>query len=442
MSDKRINFFKQVFIKKDEEDSSIKLGNYSNRNKTENQIKYWKDAYNQYKKKNFLSAAKNFLLFLKDPKFDNTAFEKTKNKINYYFYQGSKKISGYIDEKIIYAYSDIVVIHSDKHIVAERLLKINYGLKFCKFSLDKDKVVCELFLHTPNSNPSTLFYALREIALTSDRYDDVLMMDFLKLSHINNSHVLDLQKNELDIKISYFKKWTTQVLKDLNNYDPGKFTNARSFLILSYLYKIIHLLSPEGELLENIKKTINIFYNEQFDIDSEKNTKIVKLINSISEKDDKTLSKSFYFAYSTFSTVPPSEPRDVINFIKKEINKINWYENNKHNEISIAVTDYIIGYCCYNFGNEQLIDELFKIYWKTMYNDFFNDLKIKQVPVEKNRINYFILNNSINSVNWIAKKTYPNFNFNIKHLNIVNTYEFAKSFIYEFINLNFYKSNN
>ncbi|MBN2662182.1 MAG: hypothetical protein JXR68_00915, partial [Bacteroidales bacterium] len=428
MSKKNFNFFNQVFNKKNEEGPSIKLGKYSNRNKTLDQLNYWEDTYELYKKKEYLKAAEKFFMFIKDPVIKNVTYVNVDKKINFKFYQGSKQIIGYITPKILYAFSDVIIIHKDTHLIAEKLLKINYNLKFCKFSLEKNKVICEIFLHTANSNPTTLYYALREIAITTDRYDDVLMMHFTNLEHINNSHIIPLPEEELNIKTTYFKNWTTELLNNLDNYDAAKFVGARAFLMLSYLYKISYLLSPEGELLEKIKKTINIFYNNKSNIDIEKNAKVYNFIKEISEENIDNLKKSFYTVFSTFSLVPPTTHNEIIKFIKKEINKINWYEDNKHKEMSSALTDYIIGYCCYNFGNEPIIDELFKIYWKVMHSDFFNELKVKNVPVEKNRINYFVLNNSINTINWVAKKTYPKFNFNVKHLSIVNIHEFAKSF--------------
>jgi len=439
MPKRKINFFNQVFNKKKEDETTIKLGKYSDRNKSLEQLNWWAESIEFYDNNEYLKSAEKFFLFVKNPDLNNLNFTKKDEKIDFNFFQGSKKISGYINNEKLYASSDIATVEENISKIAESLLKINYDLKFCKFSLDKNKIVCELMLHSSHSNPFTLYYALREIAITSDKYDDSLMIDFNNLKPINNSHITSLDKNELDTKIIFFKNITKELIETLYEYDSVKFAGARAFLMLAYIYKITYLLSPEGILLEKINYIIAVFYQNDDDIDIEKNAKIYKHIKELSEISEEQLKNSFYFVSSTFPVVPPSEPEQVTTFLKKEIDKIHWYDDNGHKKVAIAITDYIIGYSCYHLGNEPIIDELFKIYWEIMDYKYFETLKIKHIPVEKNKISYFVLNNRINTINWIAKKSYSDFLFNIKHLNIDSNQQFAKSFIYEFINLNFSK---
>lgn len=437
MAKNKFNFFNQVFQKKKKDNFHIQFGKFSDRNKTTEQLKYWKESLDLYSQKDYLRSAEKFFLFIKEDKYDNVNFEIKNKKIEFNFYQGSKQIKGLIDNEKIIASAEIIILNNKNFELEKAILETNYNLKFCKFSINKKRVFCELYLYTKNTNPISLYYALREIAIISDQYDDILMIDFNNVSPINISHITPLTEEELNTKIIFFRKWTSDLFNNIKKYEVSKYSGARAFLMLGYLYKIMYLLNPEGELLENLKKIINFYYSSSTEVEIEKNAKMYEKILKISELSDEELKNSFYFVYSTFPDVPPTEPFEVISFLKQEVDKIHWYEDKNHNDIVLAITDYAVGYACYHFGNEPLINELFEIYWEVMYSDFYKALKIKNIPVEKNRISFFVFTNRINSVNMVAKNLYPNFLFNIKHINIANFSQFAQSFIYEILNLNF-----
>ncbi len=442
MSKKRIKFFNQVFHKNRTEEYPFRLGKYSDRNKSVEQLNAWTNSLELFEKNNYLEAIENFFEFLKDPKVENLTYVKKNDKIEFYFYQGSKQIKGIANAETICVFSDIVIFEKLDNSFAERLLSLNYNLKFCKFSVKENKIICELTLYSQMCNPTTLYYALRELAITADRYDDLLFMLYRNITPVNVSHIKQLPEKELGVKLKYFKKWTKELLNNLSNLDALKYANGRSFLMIGYLYKIYYLLSPEGELLEIIRGVVNDFHNPEVASDLERNAKVYKKIVKLSEYSDERLAKSLYSVYAVFPTVPPSEPQKIINFINKEVGKIDWYEDNNHLEIALSVTDYIIGYSSYHFDNEPVMVELYNVYWEVMYSDFFKEMGAKHLSVEKERIIYYILNNKFNSINLVAKKYYKKFNFNIKHLNIANELQFAVSFIYELINLNFEKSDD
>ncbi len=439
MAKKNVSFFNQFFTKKRKEDLNINLGKYSDRNKTLKQLKYWSECIDLYDEKKYIESAEKFFLFVKSPKIENLSFIKKESKIVFEFYQGSKKINGFYTKKQIYVSSDIVKTKNNNAKLAKKLLNINYELKFCHFSAKKNTIICELNLITSHTNPITLYYALRELAISADRYDDIISIDFKEVTPVNISHIIPLKKNELLTKIKYFRSWSEELFDYLKSLEPAKFIGARAFMMMSYIFRIFYLLSPEGKMLEKIKNIYKKFYTGK-KLEIERNAEVFNEIKKLSNLTDEEIKDSLYFVYSTFPVVPPTQPIVLQEFVKKEIDKIHWYEDNNYKKTAIAVTDYIIGYAYYNFGNEAVIDELFQIYWEVINSDFFNDLNIPNVPVEKNRISYFVLNQRFNSINLAAKKEYPKFYFNLKHLNLSSKQEFAKSFIYEILNLNFKKS--
>lgn len=439
MSSGFFNFFNLVFTKDRLNRPDIQLGKYSDRNKSIEQLQCWKNSLILYKEKKFFLAIENFFKYVKDPEIENLIYELVDDKIEFKFFQGSKQIFGKCDSKLFSAYSEIIKYDDLSVELLEFILKKNHILKFSKFVIHENNktIRLDVELRTAHSSPITLYSALREIAIIADKYDDLFITQFSGLQSINIGHIKPLDDKLIEIKLKYFRKWLKETKESLNKYEAVKFVGARSFLLLTFIYKIHFLLSPEGELLNEINKMNEIFYLDKYKTDFEKNALISKKIDSLENWSDEKLKKSFYFVYATFPIAPPIEPTEIIKFATNEIDKIHWYADNDYKDVAKAIAEYIVGYSCYNFGAIPVIREIFAVFWEILYHEYFTELGFKNIPYDKKNINYVQLNQLFNKINTIAQKQYPNFNFNIKHLNIMNINEFAMSYIYELINCDF-----
>ena len=433
-----LNFFNQVFVKKKGAEPLIQFGHYSDRNKTVEQIRLWKKSLTSYKSREFFEAIDCFFKYIKDPELDNLFYELKENTFTFNFFQGSKRIFGTIDENIIYAYSDVLIYSELSDSFMQYILELNHKLKFSKFLISENNLLkIELKLETKFTNPISLYSALREIAIIADEYDDLLTQKYSFLKSINTKHVESLPADEINVKIKYYRKWITETLKSVEKYNAVKFVGARSFLLLHLIYKLHFLLSPEGELLQEIYNAHRIFYKNTDITDFEKNAIIIRIIKKLSNWSDEEIKKSLYFVYSTFPISPPVDFHKVIDFASNEIDKIHWYDDNEHKDVARAVAEYIVGYACFNFGMLPIMSEIFYVFWETLYHEYFSELNFKNIPVINNSIDYNFLNQGFNSLNSMSNNNFPKLNFNIKHLNIVGFSEFAISYIYEFINLDF-----
>ncbi|MBN2891744.1 MAG: hypothetical protein JXL97_07745 [Bacteroidales bacterium] len=433
------NFFNQIFIKKQGDGPYIQFGKYSDRNKTVEQLQYWKNSFILFNEKKYFIALENFFKYVKDPEIENLSYELKDEKIHFKFFQGSKQVFGVADSKKIYAYSEIVKFDNLTDDFLKFVLESNHNLKFSKFSIDSKSNVLKLELNliTNFSNPITLYSALREIGIKADEYDDKLIFKFPGLESINIGHIKPLSDYDIKIKIQYLRNWVEESLKIIEKYDSVKFVGARSFIILALIYRIYFLLSPEGELLQEINRMHDIFYADNNKTDFERNVLIIRKLELLLTWSDERIQNSLYFVYSTFPVAPPVEPEVIIKFAQSEINKIHWYFDNEHKDIAIAIAEYIIGYASYNFGALPIISDIFAVFWEILHHKFFIDLKFSNIPYEKNNINYLLLNQIFNKINTLGQKNYPNLNFNIKHLNLANNNEFLMSYIYEFVNCDF-----
>lgn len=431
----KIKFHKRSFFKNQLKEKNLSFGRFSDRDKSDEQLMYLQEADNLYSKAEYIDAIEKILMFISDEKTQNVAFEKGK-ELKFEIKQGSKKITGITKAGILKAYAELLSFSEDNIDLYLNLLEQNHNLKFTKFLIKKNTVYAEINLFVENCSNEVLYYALRELCIIADKFDDYLEIKFKNLTPLNKSHILEMPDKEFETKTSYIKKWITDGLKESEKVDNVSMSGAKSFILLSSIYKIFYLVVPEGEL-NDILSEVEKFFFESTKTPVEKNKRIEEILREISNWDKLRFRKSLYKVAKTFPEKMPSKTTDTLNFIKQEIEKIYWYETNGYIKISMSILDYIAGYIDYNFGNIPILNDMFLIYWEIMYKQYFYDLGIKKLPYERNYISYFLLNKSLWTINASAAETYPDFFFNIKHLDLTDNYRFAKSFFQEILNTNF-----
>ncbi len=429
-----MNFFNRFFKQKSIKIHRLDLGKYSYANKTQQQIEHWKKAEEFYEKKMLLKAFEHFFYYLKDDDNQDFKLQINQKQINFEFPQGSKKIYGYIDEKKIKAWADVVkyINKIDVHTL-EEFLKLNYKLKFSKFVKTASSIRLISEFSTSTTHPITLYRTLREIAVTADSIDDILVEKHSNFQEINLAKITPLPEQEKKIKISYIRTWIKQALSYIKKLDKKKFAPAIAFILLNTIYKIYYLTSPEGVLLNELKELDQIYHTTDKTIE-EKNRIIADRLTKIYKLSEDQLTKSLYYVKATFPYLPPTPTKKIIEFAKKEINKSHWYHDNGYKYIAGTICEYIIGYANFHFGLETITNDLFNVFWIVMNYQYFKDLGIQTNFILNGKINYFAIHNIIRKITINAKKIYPKFVFNTKHLALTNLQDFASSFIYEFIN--------
>jgi hypothetical protein len=436
MSQVFFSFFNNIFTKKRTDFSKIQFGKYNDNFKTYEQIEQFKLSIKEFENKNYLKSAEYFLFFVRDEEIKNLNFDVKTNKITFTFFQGSKHFDGQINENNVFITCEIIKIKKDNTKLYDFILRKNYEMKFSKFVLDNDILSLQLNLFIKYYNPIFLYNAFREVAVVADEIDDILENDFIDIEPINVSHINELSENEFNIKLNYFKNSYSNLKSELEKNDEINFSGARTFLIMSFVYKIHYLLSPEGSLLKVLNK-IHTEFNKNDSNSKELNNKLLTLLFQLDNFTENDFKKSFIRIISTFPVVPPIKPLVIKDFIKSEIDKIHWYQDNQKKEIANSILEFIVGYCCYSFGFEPLVQELFEFFWQIIECKYFADLGIKTNYEDKKGLNFMTISQKINLLNSIYQKSYPKFYFNIKHLNLDSKYLFANTFLNDFINFDF-----
>lgn len=431
------NFFSSISTKEDIENPKIQFGKYSDRNKTAEQLEYWKQSIQLFENEEYLDSFEQFFKYLKDSKIENVKYTRVSEQIKFEFFQGSKVIKGYITKNEVSAVSEIVQFEKPNVAVMKRLLTENYYLWYCKFAKKDNVFTLNYSTHTKNAHPSSVYFSLQELANVADSFDDILVDEFPFLKPINIGKVEKLSEHELSIKLKSLKQIINQTIKSVESLSVNSFKGAISFSLLNLTYKIYYLFAPEGTLLDELKDIQLLFWTKKDLSIEQKNKKMIFELKKIASKSDEEISKSLYKVTSTFPVVKPTDYSKIIKFVKAEIEKVHWYRENKYFDVHQAICEYIVSYCSFSYGMAPVINDLFQVFWKVTNNEYYQELGFLDEFVKKGKLNSHNIIKRTNKIINTNKKAYPKLVFSVRGLNFSSTHEFASSFLYEFINCDF-----
>lgn len=423
--------------------NNLYLANYRQTYKTDIQTSYYNDAVKFFSDKDYFKSIEKFFYFLKNKNSENVKFKTEESKLGFELIQGSNIIKCKCSANKFVAISNIYSFDVLSKELARELLMINYNLQYCKFAIEKNTILLKFEIPIYFAHPDYLYYALKEMALNADKYDDLLCANFKYLNKINNLHIINYSKEILEKKLKYFKIWLKKSIVDFDKQDVNKMSGARTYIAMSTIFKIAFLLSPHGYLEEQLRKIILKYLNLSNNF-LEFNVEVGNFLKNLSLMPDKNITENFYITTYTFNPLESINNNQILDFIRAEVNKIYTYEamnkklsNNKNIFELNYVYDYIVGFIQYKWTIDEVWEELFQLYWEIRYSEYFEDFGVKYLPIENNKIKIFDVNFRIKNLNMIAKKKYKNFFFNPKHLNTSNIQDFFKSFFQNIIILNF-----
>jgi len=440
-----MGIFDRLLQKKTKDDPSLldepnmQFGKYSDRNKTHEQYESWDKSVNLFKEKKYLDAYLEFFNYLKDKETENVTYSKEGHRINFSFIQGSKIVHGTLNEREVQAEAEVARFEQQNIAVMRKLLQENYYLYFSKFAVRNDIYTLKYFSPVEDAHPSSMYYALKELATEADMWDDVLVAEFDSVQAINIEHIEEISNNEKQIKLKYFRKWINETINRVNDLDGDKYTGPISYSLLTLAFKIFYLLAPEGTLLDDIRFIQGIFYQEDEHTPKEKNLMMLEEFNNLQAKSDEEILKSFYKVKATFAVTQPTTHAIVAEFIEKELEKAIWYIENNHPEIVQDICEYILSYINFSHGIPAVANDMLLILWRLLNPEIFDELGFKHHFIDhdtkkpdvdniKKRIAHIISH---------SKKRHGRIEFNAERLDFSSRINFAISFFKEFKNLNY-----
>lgn len=416
--------------KDDHNASNIKFGRYS-------------DGFNVDVKYNILATAIDlfdqgerqksvvcFLDFLRNDLEDNVKFEEEGDEIFFELQQGSKKIIGRCNSEKFVAISDIAHVSKSNVALFRRLLDKNYILKFCRFCLNEESnLILKFDSHMADASPRKLFKALKELAINSDKYDDILIDEFAELSKINTGLIVDIDKDIVFLKEAFIRHEITETLDKIAKIPitTDQDIHAISYMLLYCNYKLDFLTKPEGFMMEIFEKNHRLFFSKNNTDIPLKNLSLSQNLASILKRSKEEISRELYDTIHTFGYTQSANHAHLVSFIQSELEKVNGYLLNKQTNFADAVLGYIAAYSLFHYAYPQPDVDLLLLVLEIYENTYFNELGLLNEFITEGMLSKKNIENRINQIKKINSLSYPEFRPNLDILNYNSATSFSFS---------------
>ena len=422
----------------DEAEPGIQFGRYSDNNKSVEKVERWNESETLFKEKKYYDSINSFFDYLKDDDLDNVAHVNEGSKGRFEFYQGSKIIRGHYNEELLEAEVLLAQMPQPSVPVMRRLLEMNFNLYYTRYALNGDKMAMLFDSDIETANPSKLYYGLKELATKADKQDDLFVQDFTTLLPVDTDHVVPIPDEEKAIKLKYFKKWIQETLDLVNGVDQDKFSGGIAYLLLALAYRIDYLILPEGKLLHDLEKIVEIYFRKDDRMVTEKNQEMMESYQRLLLKDKEEFFPYLFRSKYTFSIVTPQNYKTIADAIYNANQNIAWYRENKLPHIAAQISEYGFAYCQYSYSLPRPLSELYHLLMMVNYGDYFKELGFKDEyynPATK-EYNQEAITGKIKEIQERWKVKYPELDFKTDKLKFDSKVAFNQSFTTEVEYLN------
>lgn len=423
----------------DEVEPDIVFGRYSDNNKPVEKVEKWNQADSLFKEKKYHDSIQAFFDYLTDDDVHNVEHTVTAKKGQFSFYQGSKIIKGFYNEEMFEAEVALATMPQPSVPVMRRLLEMNFTLYYSRYAVNGDNLCMMFDSDIETSNPSKLYYGLKELATKADKQDDLLVQDFSSLLPVHTEHILQIPEKEKEIKIKYFKQWISETLKLIESVDSEKYSGGIAYLLLALAYRIDFLIVPEGKLLLELEKIVDIYFKKDDRSVSEKNQDMIEEFQKFKAKKESDIFPYLFRSKYTFSIATPQTHKTIADAIYNANQNIAWYKENKHPKIAAQISEYGFAYCQYSYSLPRPLTQYFQLFMMVNYPDYFAELGF-QTGYYNKEANEFDKDKILKTVQHIQdtwKEKYPEMKMRVEKLKFDNLMSFNHSYTteIEFLNL-------
>jgi hypothetical protein len=414
------------------------FGRYSDNNKSVAKVERWNTADTLFKEGKIYESIAAFFDYLSDDDAENVIHTQDGTKGTFLFYQGSKIIRGHYDENIFEAEGLLATMSQPSVPVMRRLLEMNFTLYYSRYALNGDKISMLFDSDIATANPSKLYYGLKELSTKTDKQDDLLVQDFSSLLPIDTEHIIQIPDQEKEIKFKYFKKWIQEALDLVEDIDADKYSGGIAYVLLALAYRIDYLIVPEGRLLKELEKVVEIYFRKDDRQVTEKNQDMIDCYQKLLDIDKKDFFPYLFRSKYTFSIVTPQNFKTIADAIYNANQNVGWYKENKLPGIAAQISEYGLAYCQFSYSLPRPITEFFHLFMMVNYGDYFKEMGFKDAYYNKesNVYDKEAIFQKIEEIETRWKEKYPELKFKNDKLKFDNQVAFNQSYTTEVEYLN------
>ncbi|MBK8555424.1 MAG: hypothetical protein IPL65_06450 [Lewinellaceae bacterium] len=355
----------------------IPFGRYTDAYKSKAQLAAWDLAVDFFEQGRSMQAYRELLQYLRDEREDNLHWHNEGDVLHFEFRQGSRKVMGTASAQKLRAESRIAKGDDLNVGVLRRLMEYNFTLKFCRFGLTQDNcLIIQFDTDTTDGTPLKVLHALRELAITADKQDDLLLNEFGGLQPAEQQVEADIPQPEKEAKYQFMR---TEIERAFETLDAGKpdsnqFPGGYAYLLLALAFRLDYLLRPEGFMMDVLEKIHGSYFAQNDKNVHQKLLYLRKEFEKLYQRPPEDVFKEMYRTKSTFGINPPVHHDRIKSLIEGELPNMDWHLNQNHEALALAVPKYIAGYALFHFAPPKPDRELLHLFFQIMEADFFHSL--------------------------------------------------------------------
>lgn len=416
----------------EEVSSQSVFGRYSDSQKKDEKYDHWDKALKAYEEERHLENFTHILEFLKDDKLNNLSYSEERGVITFQFYQGSKLIRGTADRNRLRAEAKIAVTHTLELGFTRTLIEQNFGLQYCRFALCEDDDICIVFdTYAVDASPYKVYYAFKELAAKADKHDDILLAEYDTLSKVDDHHVSKVPQAIKDIKYNFIRVRINYILSliDSGKINIQKYPAGLCYLIIDLAYKIDYLVKPEGYTLDLIEEIHQTYFQSKSQDIHIKNQKIIQRLKEWLDRPRAKFDEEIYEVISTFGITMPSGHDKLAECIKSELPNMDWYYDNKYDDVGLAIPSYLVGYLMFSYALPDPDRDFLHLLYEIIETDYFKEMGFVNKYWKKGGLNASAIKKKISKIVDEHQEKYPRLRPELEELVFDDICMFSKSYL-------------
>lgn len=417
---------------------AVAFGRYSDNNKPVAKVTRWTDAESLFKEKKYPESLDAFFDYLGDDAVQNVVYERNGAEGRFQIYQGSKIVRGSFDNEQLKAEVMLARMPQPSVPVMRRLLEMNFNLFYSRFAMDNERLCMRFDSEMETASPAKLYYGLKELSTKADKQDDLLIQDFSVLESTDNEHVIEVPLQEKEIKYTYLQQWIRETMDMIAGLDADKLSGGIAYILLSLVYRIDYLITPEGKLLNDLEKIAGIYFKKDERPVTEKNRDMADEFRKIQAMPKEEVFNYLIHSKYTFSIVAPQPYKTIADSIHGANQNLVWYRDNNHPNIACRIAEYGVSYCQYSYSLPKVITEFYHLFMMVNYPDYFKSLGFKKqlYHTGTGKFDAGEIIDAIKEIQYRWKEKYPLLEFKTQNLRFDNLVNFNLTYTNEMEFLN------
>jgi hypothetical protein len=126
--------------------------------------------------------------------------------------------------------------------------------------------------------------------------------------------------------------------------------------------------------MESSERMHRSFFSSDDKTPIQKNGILRKELEKVKNRSKELIINELYNTTSTFGILQPKGHDTLASLIEGELAHMKWYEDNKHTEVALAITGYVVGNALFSYALPKGDRELLQLYYQILEPDYFKSL--------------------------------------------------------------------